>query len=116
MRRNNGRIYGIEYNISLYSGYVVLLTGRHCLLKDVHNDEKTIKSLSLPEKEGVRQIMFFNICHHAKHQHENNSEDWHPYITDDDNDPDQQILWLPLSRESITMICQLFLGFCIVSW
>ena len=84
---NRPRIDRNIIDISPCSRYVVVLSNRHVLLKDVQNNGKTIKSMLLPEMEKGRQIIFSSFDgHHSifiRSQHLRNKKStiriWRPF-------------------------------------
>ena len=90
--------YGAPFRIDISpcSSYVVVLSNRHVLLKDVQNNGNTIKSIVLPENELGKQIMFSNIDgHHSILIRTNNTANkkvlikiWRPRDVVDEDDPD----------------------------
>jgi WD40 repeat protein len=83
-------------DVSPCSRYVVVLSNRHVLVRDVQNNGNTIKSMVLPENELGKQITSFNIDgHHSiliRSTNKANKKElikiWRPRDRVDEDDPD----------------------------
>jgi hypothetical protein len=85
----------LKIDVSPCSRYVVVLSGRHVLLKDVQNNGKTIKYVLLPANEYGHQILFSDIdghhsifisCWDGEDNESNIIKIWCRYDIDDEGD------------------------------